>query len=247
MAGIDARRSLATTAAIIVTFILTVITSFRTRGGRRTVWFLLLGLGLPISAEYDAINRMHILRHHLQPQYKGIPLAIGLAWYTVGYNTFAMLESLAIQAGISARSQRLWLPLATALTATSMDLVTDVALLEQGYWQWAVDGPYAPDVRGPNGKHGIPIANYTGWLALTGAVTALYLLLTRPLTMDASQSNAAEGVRSGRQAALLLLPGYLGAVAWELGKRRWVYIAYSLLFPVVLLWALAGKRRRGGA
>lgn len=202
--------------------------------------FLALGTVLPVIGEYQAINSARILRHHLQPQVKNVPIAIAFAWYLTGYNTFAALESLAMQYGLGERERRLLLPFATALTATSMDLVTDVALLEQGYWEWNEDGPYAGDIQGPNGRHGIPIANYVGWLVLASLVSALFLLLGGGRT----QLDQARARASARAAALLLLPSYLGAVVWELRQRRWRYVAYSLLFPLVMLLALIGKRSR---
>lgn len=236
MATLDKRASRATTIAVVVSFVLTVIASIRTRGLRETLLFLALGLGLPVSAEYHAINSAQILRHHLQPQYKGVPFAIGLAWYITGYNTFAVLERLLHDAGVDERAQSFLLPIATAATATSMDLVADVALLEQGYWEWAVDGSYAPEVRGPNGKRGVPLTNFSGWLILTSLVTGVFLRLRGKARKQPG------GDQRARYAALLLLPSYLGAVAWEVRRRRWRYILASGLFPLALIRALVGKR-----
>jgi hypothetical protein len=123
-----------------------------------------------------------------------------------------------------------------------MDLVTDVALLDQGFWEWNVDGSYAPEVTGPNGKRGIPLANYAGWLILTSLVTLGYLLAPGTLPAGHAEPEAARQVKTGRQAALLLLPTYLGAVAWELWRGRWRYILYSALFPLILLKALLARR-----
>ncbi len=50
-----------------------------------------------------------------------MPLATGMAWYLAGYNTFAAVESLALQYGVRERGRRWLLPLATALTATSSE------------------------------------------------------------------------------------------------------------------------------
>jgi uncharacterized membrane protein len=235
------RTSQATLVAVVVSFILTALSSLRARGLRQTLLFIILGLLLPIAAEYHAINHARILRHHLQPQLKGVPLAIGLAWYITGYNTFAMIESLLAQFGIPSRWRALLLPVATAVTATSMDLVTDVALLDQGYWEWTIDGAYAADVSGPNGKRGVPLENYVGWLVLTSLVTGLFVLLRGK---DA-EPRGAHLARAGRQSALLLLPSYAGAAAWEAQRRRWRYILYSALFPAALARALLGNRGAG--
>lgn len=242
MAPINARISYATTLAVILMTILTLKASIQARGLYRTLLFLALGVGLPSLAEYQAINHTRLLRHHLQPQLKGVPLAISLGWYLAGYNTFTMLESLALHHQLPERYWRPLLPLANALTATSMDLVTDVALLDQGFWEWNANGPYAPEITGPNGKHGIPLANYTGWLGLTGLVTLAYLLAPGTVPASPAEPEAARKVKAGRQAALLLLPTYLGAVAWELWRRRWRYILYSALFPLILLKTLLARR-----
>jgi uncharacterized membrane protein len=238
MTALNPRTSQAVTLALVVAFLLTAAASIRARGLYRTLLFILLGVGLPTLSEYHAINNMRLLRHHLQPQLKNVPLGISLAWYIAGYNTFTMLESLAAQYKLPKQSWPFLLPTATALTATSMDLVTDVALLDQGYWEWPEGGPYAPEVAGPNGKHGIPIDNYTGWLGLMGLVTFSYMLIAGD-----SRPAHIEPVKVGRQAAFLLLPSYLGAIAWELQQRRWRYILYSLLFPLVLLNASLGRQK----
>lgn len=236
MAPLSSRISLAATLAISANFMLTMIASIRTRGLYQTLLFATLGLGFPIVAEYHTIHTIRLLRHHLHPQFKGIPLAIALAWYIAVYNTFTVLESLAVQLGLREQRQRSLLPLATALTATSMDLVADVALLDQGFWEWTVDGAYAPEVSGPNGRHGVPLANYLGWLGLTSLVTNFFLFLRgREPATPGLPSDTAKISRAGRWAALLLLPGYLGAVLWEVRQGRWAYILYSLLFPLVLL------------
>ena len=49
---------------------------------------------MPVLGEYSALNVVKVLRHHVEPQAKGMPLAIALGWYNVGYGTFAMVESM---------------------------------------------------------------------------------------------------------------------------------------------------------
>jgi hypothetical protein len=56
MAPISSQISLATTLAICINFILTVIASIRTRGICQTLLFAALGLGFPIVAEYYTVN-----------------------------------------------------------------------------------------------------------------------------------------------------------------------------------------------
>lgn len=239
MSPIDRRTSTTTTLGVLGSFALTVASSVKTRGLQRTLLFVALGVGLPVLGEYYGINKRRIIRHHLQPQVKGIPVAIACGWYLIGYNTFAMVERLAQQLGVPVAYRRGFLPVMTALTATNLDLLTDVAMLDQGYWEWSTDGAYASEVVGPNGKHGIPVMNYTAWLVLTSSVTLLYLLLSNE--QDADDHGGAPGsVTAGRQAALLLLPAYLSALQWELRQKRFTYILYAALFPVVLGLSLWG-------
>ncbi len=37
-----------------------------------------------------------------------------------------------------------------------------------------MDGPYATDIEGPNGRHGVPLLNFAGWLGLTASVAIAY-------------------------------------------------------------------------
>jgi len=240
MPPLDRRTGYTTTVGLVGIFALTVASSLKTRGLRRTLLFVSLGMGLPALGEYYSINKERLVRHHLQPKVKGLPLGIACGWYIVGYNTFAMLESLALQLGIPEASRRVLLPIATGLTATSLDLVTDVSLLEQGYWEWSTNGEYAADVTGPNGKHGIPAKNYAGWLILMTMVSLLYLLLSDERQAEPDRGDAAANVSAGRQAAMLLLPAYLSSLQWELRQRRFTYLLYAALFPVVQVLALRG-------
>jgi uncharacterized membrane protein len=70
---------------------LTAGQSVRTRGVRRTALCAALGLGLPALAEAYAVTLRRELRHHMQPQLKGVPLNAILGWYTI---TYAVLSAL---------------------------------------------------------------------------------------------------------------------------------------------------------
>jgi hypothetical protein len=43
--------------------------------------------------EHVAINVLKGLRHRMEPQAKGVPLAITLGWYNISYVTFGVVES----------------------------------------------------------------------------------------------------------------------------------------------------------
>ena len=232
-------------AAALQSYILAgraVMHSLRARGPWRTFVFAVLGLGLPALAEYRAINVTRVLRHHGQPRVKEVPVSVVLSWYTMAYATFALMESIWSQAGV-ARGKRRWLlPASTALVATSLDLALDPFGLEQGLWEWNSDGPYAAEIAGANGKHGVPLANFAGWLGLTGSVTLGYGLLAGNTRDEGTRPGAAGSVKAGRAAARLLLPFYLPAATWALRQRKPRYLLYSALVPLVLLRALTARR-----
>jgi Carotenoid biosynthesis protein len=219
--------------------------SVRTRGVRRTALFVALGLGLPALAEAYAVTLRRDLRHHMQPQLKGVPLNAILGWYTITYAVFSLLESIGIRHGLDRHVQRWVLPPSTAAVATSLDLILDCVGLDLGLWEWSQGGPYAPEVSGPNGQHGIPVANFVGWLALTGSVTGCYLLL-EPRLGEGPPPRGTAGRRlatAGRTAVLVLLPYYLAGAGWALGRRRPRYLLYSALCPLVLADALTARGR----
>jgi hypothetical protein len=219
--------------------------SVRTRGVRRTALFVGLGLGLPALAEAYAVTLRRDLRHHMQPQLKGVPLNAILGWYTITYAVFSLLEDIGIRHGLARRVPCWALPPSTAAVATSLDLILDCVGLDLGLWEWSQGGPYAPEVVGPNGQHGIPVANFVGWLALTGSVTGCYLLL-EPRLGEGPPPRGTAGQRpatAGRTAALVLLPYYLGGAGWALGRRRPRYLLYSALCPLVLADTLTARGR----
>jgi uncharacterized membrane protein len=74
---------------------LSVIHSLRTRGLRRTLLFAALGNAIPILGELLTVRVLKMLRHHVRPQVKGVPLAIALGWYNVGYGTLAIVKGIA--------------------------------------------------------------------------------------------------------------------------------------------------------
>jgi uncharacterized membrane protein len=222
---------------------LSVAHSLRARGLRRTLLFAGPGLGLPILGEYLAINVLKLLRHRTEPELAGVPVAVALGWYNVGHGTFAMMESTLSRTGLGGGKPGRALSPATALVATSLDLLMDPCGLDLGLWEWCGDGRYAAEVDGPNGKRGVPLVNFAGWLGLTASVTATYQRLDPPGDAGVSPRRGAAGSpEAGRGAALLLLPYYLPAAAWALRRRRRKYLLYSAAFSAVLLWTALGGR-----
>src|SRR5947209_4068328 len=108
--------------------------SGRTRGGRRAALFVALTLGPAALAAAYAVALRRDLRHHMQPQVKGVPLNAILGWYTITYAVFSLLESIGIRHGLDRHVQRWVLPPSTAAVATSLDLILDCVGLDLGLW-----------------------------------------------------------------------------------------------------------------
>lgn len=242
MSGADSPSSRTVTAHAIAISTLCVAHSLRTRGLRRTLIFAALGTAVPAFAEYLAINVLKALRHHARPQAKGVPLAIVLGWYNVSYAAFSVAESLLAATG-SKRSRRRALPPAVALLATDLDLLLDPAGLDAGLWEWNGEGTYAREIRGGNGRRGVPLYNFAGWLAIESSIASAYRLLAPDEgAADPGDPWAAAGPDSGRAAALLLLLYYLPAALWAIRRRGWRYLIYSAPFAGALCLALKGRR-----
>jgi uncharacterized membrane protein len=217
---------------------LSVIHSLRTRGLRRTLLFAALGNAIPILGELLTVRVLKVLRHRVRPQVKGVPLAIALGWYNVGYGTLAIVNGIIYDAADPHQGREsLALASATALAATSFDLLLDPFGLELGLWEWSEDGPYASKVKGPNCKRGIPLLNFVGWLALTTGVTLAYKHLeTGRNAADAPDPEDSGGPGTQCAAALLLLSYYLPAAVWALKRGKRKYLLYSAPFATTL-WA----------
>jgi uncharacterized membrane protein len=146
---LDPRLSKALTAHSSIVAALNVGHSLRTRGLRRTLLYAALGNGIPILGEFLAVHVLRMLHHHVQPQIRGVPLAIALGWYNVGYGTLEMMNSTINNSADPQGRKSLAVAPATALAATNLDLLLDPIGLELGLWEWSDDGPYAPSSRGP--------------------------------------------------------------------------------------------------
>lgn len=252
MSRSDPRLSRSVTAHAVAVAALSVAHSLRARGLRRTLLFAALGNTIPAVGEYLAVNGARALRHHTRPQARGVPLAITLGWYNVSYAVFSVTESLLRAAGFRGSGRHRALPPAVALLATDLDLLLDPAGLDAGLWEWSGEGAYASEVRGRNGRRGVPLYNFAGWLAIESSIASVYRSLAPDEgTADPGRPWAAGGPEAGRAAALLLLLYYLPAAAWAIRRRGWRFLLYSAPFSVALLLALisvgylAERRRRG--
>jgi uncharacterized membrane protein len=80
---LEPRLSKVVTAHSSIVAALSLLHSLRTRGLRRTLLFAALGNAIPILGELLAVHVLKVLRHHTQPQIRGVPLTIVLGWYTL--------------------------------------------------------------------------------------------------------------------------------------------------------------------
>ena len=219
--------------------------SVRVRGFSHTLLFSALGLGTGAAGEYLAVNVARTVRHHGRPQLLGVPVAAVLGWYTITYAAFAIVESLVCRA--TAPVGWPWsVPIGSAALATSLDLLLDCYGLDRGLWEWRGGGPYASEVVGPNGRHGIPITNFVAWFGITGGVSLAYLVGTGQLNAPRTSMRPAGAAPSGRAAALLLLPYYALAADWALACGRRRYLLYSVLVPALLACGVASPVRLPG-
>ena len=203
---------------------LSLADSLRARGPRRSLSLLALGAGLPAIGEILATGPLRLLRHRTRPRVAGVPVAVVLGWYCAVHGSLTLAERLLVRSSLGGAARRWVLPPLAALIGTSLDLVLDPAGLDAGLWEWRIDGSYATEVEGPNGRMGVPLVNFLGWLALVGGAALVYGRSYEP--------GKTRG--GGRLPALLLLPPYLAAVAWALRRGRPRYLLYSAPFPLAL-------------
>ncbi len=238
--GLIAQARRGSAAASVLTAALIAAHAVRSRGRGPAARFAALGLTLPALAELWGSHAAHVVRHHTRPQVAGLPLGVVLGWYNIGYATLAVSERLVAPLGLSQSARRRLLPVLTALLAADLDLLLDPFGLDAGLWEWRAGGRYMPDLAGPNGRRGIPLANYAGWLLLTGGVTALYLRLGGDAPLVPSAGWPPGGRAAGRAAALLLLPYVLPAATWAVQGGHWRPLVYALPAGIALALALRG-------
>jgi uncharacterized membrane protein len=204
--------------------------SARTRGPLRAATLFVLSIGLPAFGEVLVTGPLGLLRHRTKPRIGGVPVAILLLWYNVICGSHAATERALLRLPLDTSRRREALPVSTALVATSLDLLMDPFGLDNGLWEWKVDGAYAPEVVGNNGRRGVPSLNYWGWLVVVLGVMLGYMRLFP------------EDRPGSRLPALLLLPNYLASAAWAAKRRKPVYLVYSTPFALALYLSLREGR-----
>jgi uncharacterized membrane protein len=226
MDDVDPRLSRLILACTVLGAGLNLVSSIGQRGAGRTVAFFTLGIGLPAIGELLATGPLGLLRHRTRPRVAGVPIGILLGWYCAIYGSRAAAERILSVARLNEGARRRLLPITAALLGTDLDLILDPAGLDAGLWEWNSNGPYATEVEGPNGRSGVPLVNYAGWLLLHAGAVSLDGRLF------------GERGTAGRLPAVLLLPPYLAAAAWAIKTQRPRYLLLSLPSLAALLAAL---------
>ena len=213
--------------------VLGFIVSVRERGPRDALTLFVLGVGVPAVGEILATGPLNLLRHRTRPRVAGVPLGILFGWYCAVNGSLTVAERMLTRFPVSENQRRVALPLGAALVGTSLDLVLDPFGLDAGLWEWTGDGSYAADVKGANGRRGVPVLNYGGWILLVSGVVYVY----------GRFSHEEDSFRGSRVPALLLLPYYLAAVVWAVRGRKFRYLLYSVGFPISLAASLKAPGR----
>ncbi len=203
---------------------LNLAASIRARGLRRSLALLALGCGLPAAGELLATGPLGLLRHRTRPQVAGVPVAVVLGWYVAIHGSLTLAERVLTRLPLEEATRSKALPPLAALLGTSLDLALDPAGLDAGLWEWGRDGAYAREVEGANGRRGVPLVNYLGWLALVAGAASVY---GRAYGRERDSGG-------GRLPVLTLVPPYLAAAAWAVRRRRPKYLLYSAPFAVAL-------------
>ena len=232
MEDADPRRSKILLSLAALGTILNLADAARTAGARRGAGFLVLGVGLPAVGEVLATGPLNLLRHRTRPRLAGVPVAVLLGWYCAVRGSHAVARGALARMPLSDAARRRVLPPSAAIVGTSLDLLLDPAGLDAGLWEWKGDGAYARGVVGANGRRGVPLVNYLGWLTLVAGVVHAH---ERAFGGGEDQDD--------RLPALLLLPPYLAAAIWAVRTRRPRYLLYSAPFPVAFVLALRPSGR----
>lgn len=170
--------------------------------------FLGSSTGLPFGAYHYTET--------LQPQFRGVPLVIPLAWLMMLPPAWAVAQTLV------GRHPFWRFIVVSALAFTAWDLFLDPQMVSWGYWEWET----------PIGYFGIPWSNYAGWLL----VSAFLTLAVRPLPVPVEPLLVIYTITWALESIGLLVffglpgPAFVGFVVMG--------------FFVVLTWRQLGQQRQ---
>ena len=124
---------------------------------RSTLVLFVGGAAIAFVGEVNVI-RQGLLRHHVEPQVRGVPLVVLAAWPATVY-VFYRAAALVVTAGVQAAAL-------AAVVATLFDVFQDPVGVERGLWTYPAARLSEPRWRG------VPWWNFAGWLVIV-FVTAM--------------------------------------------------------------------------
>src|SRR3712207_2730422 len=93
-----------------------------------------------------------------------------------------------------------------ATKRTSLDLAMDRFGLDARLWERNLDGPYAAEIEGANGRNGTPLLNFFGWIFLVAVVVFLCQSLTQ--TQEAENDMQPRRQSGMERLSVVMLPPY---------------------------------------
>ena len=161
---VPARRREVATAGVLALMLAASAAEAVEARGRRGALLLGVAAGIAHAAELVGVRTGRPFGHYrygdkLGPKAGGVPLLVGVPWAL-------MARPAWVVAGLIDRRAIARVPLAAG-ALTAWDVFVDPRMVEEGYWSWPGGGRY----------HGVPLANFGGWLATGSAVFAAWAVL----------------------------------------------------------------------
>ena len=153
----------------------------------------------------------------LGPRLAGVPLLAAAAWTMMAFPAWSV-------AGLVAR-RRSSRTLVAAGALTAWDVFLDPRMVRDGYWRWPAGGRY----------EGVPARNFAGWLAVGGAIFAVWSALDR----DGAPSDDALALYAWTWAGETVA----NVVLW---RRPRIALAGGAAMGAFAVPAIAARARRKG-
>ncbi|MDX5152272.1 MAG: carotenoid biosynthesis protein [Acidiferrobacterales bacterium] len=144
--------------------------------GRRNA-LLLFGIVFVVSLFFESFNLLTngwffgplTYTHKLGIKlFELVPLLIPITWFTVGYLSLLIAESIVGSEQLTL-NRIIKLALLAAIIMVAWDLGMDPMMVSKKYWIWKVNGYY----------FGIPLRNYLGWLIASFCFYSAYLAASK--------------------------------------------------------------------
>jgi uncharacterized membrane protein len=161
------RRQAAATRAIVLLMLAASVADLAARrGARRAAALAGSTAGVGFAAELCGVATgrpfgSYEYSGRLGPRLAGVPLLAAAAWTMMAFPAWSV-------AGLLARRRSLRAMVA-AVALTAWDVFLDPRMVRNGYWRWPAGGRYED----------VPARNFGGWLAVGGAIFAVWTALDR--------------------------------------------------------------------